>query len=113
MSISRWARRTIAVAALFCSSCASQGEEDDKRGECTRMRDHIVELRLGEYSNIKDASGKKIDVSGHRDAMLSVLGDSFVAECVDKMTLTELRCARGAAAISALTACSTPQVGDK
>lgn len=113
MSQFKWAILTMAVAVLSICSCANQNEEDDKRSECTRMRDHLVDLRLGEYSNIKDGSGTPIDVSGHRAAMTSALGNSFIAECVDKMTITELHCAKTASTVSALSECSTSQTGGK
>jgi len=72
---------------------------------CTRMRDHIIDLRLADFSNIKDSDGKTIDVSGHRSALTNALGDSFINECAEKMTASELKCQLEARSDSSASDC--------
>lgn len=82
--------------AIACGTADETGAPS--AADCTRLRDHVIELRLA------DASG--VDRAAHRDAMERALGASFVDSCTSKLSAREVRCARTAQDAESLRACS-------
>lgn len=91
------------LAAALMLSCASSDEPTTTT--CTVVRDHMVKLRLDEFSSAKDASGRPIDLSGHSEAMKQALGDKFVDVCVAHMTAKQIRCSLDAPNYAAARGC--------
>jgi len=88
-------------------SCATHAEQIDKHDECTRMRDHMVDLRTTGFDSVRTSDGKPIDLSAHREALLNAMGPSFVDNCVARMSDDELNCSKNATDITALRRCAS------
>jgi len=104
-------RMALACLGLFTATalgggCGGQGEEETKRMACTQMRDHVIDVRLNDFSTVTDEHGQPINLEGHRTALTNALGDAFIDECINKMTITQLECARAATSVSSVTDCS-------
>ena len=79
------ASRSLIALVLLVGACADQEIVD--RAGCTRLRDHVVDLRVA------DAAGELGgDVAQHRRAMNQALGEDFVANCVQAMSYQQLEC---------------------
>lgn len=78
--------RRVLVAIILCAAACSDHETVD-RAACTRLRDHVVDLRLADSSS---ALGK--DATQHRAAMKQALGDAFIDNCVQTMSYEQLDC---------------------
>jgi hypothetical protein len=78
--------------------CTSSNNIEVDRAHCTKLRDHLVDLRL------QDATG--VDRAAHRQAMKQALGDNFIASCTDRMTASQLTCGLVAKDLGAATSCS-------
>ena len=89
------------------ASCAARTEEIDKHSECSRMRDHVLDLRIAGFDAVRTSDGKAIDLSAHRDALRNALGPSFVDDCVAHMSDAELACRKTSTNITALRGCAT------
>jgi hypothetical protein len=86
----------ILLGAVGCSSSSTELEVD--RARCTRLRDHLVELRLSD-------AGADVDVVAHRLAMKQALGDGFISTCERNLSASELTCALKAQELRAATSC--------
>ena len=86
------------LLAIMSASCGSEddGTAADAR-QCTRLRDHLIALRLS------SASG--VDKAAHQAAMTQAMGDGFIASCTTKMTAAQVACALKAADAAAAAAC--------
>jgi hypothetical protein len=86
------------VALCVAAGCASSDDGEVSRSRCTQVRDHLVELRLQDATNV--------DRDAHREAMKQALGDGFVASCQEHMSSAQLTCALRAKVLSVATACA-------
>lgn len=93
-------QRVLLFGVLIASACSSSDSDDVDRKRCLRLRDHLVELRLGRIGNQPD-----VDVAAHRAAMTSALGERFVDRC-QQLTSTEVKCSLAADDLQAAVACS-------
>lgn len=97
-------RSLIVLFVTICMSagCAtSENEEDAARKRCTRMRDHLVDLRLA-------SAGDRVDVRAHRAALTQALGDAFVAKCKE-LPVATVKCLLGATDSVSANECSPPE----
>ncbi len=87
--------------ALVVMVVAACGHDDDPDGDATRrcaqVREHVIDLRLADASNI--------DVAAHRVAMRNALGDGFVASCKATMTTAQASCVLSAVDAASANAC--------
>ncbi len=90
---------------LLLTACTGQsaGDDDDKRDDCERLRDHTIDLRL--RTSPRPANVSAADLERHRATMLAAAGDRFVADCREQRTEAELTCALAATNSDALRAC--------
>lgn len=73
------------LITLVVSSCAASGDSGESRvAQCERLRDHLVDLRIG---------NAKVDAEAHRAALRDALGDRFVDSCSSSVTAEQLQCA--------------------
>jgi hypothetical protein len=79
--------------------CTSSPEELD-RAQCTKLRDHMIDLRL------QDSGGSGMDVDAHRAVFQQALGDNFVSDCLKTLDLPRVKCALEASDQAAASACS-------
>lgn len=93
-------QRVLLFGVLIASACSSSESDQVDRKQCLRLRDHLVELRLGSVRNQPD-----VDVAAHRAAMTSALGDRFVDSCM-QLTSAEVKCSLAATDVQAAVACS-------
>ncbi len=87
------------MALVVFGGCAATGDNASvkDRVKCESLRDHIVELRLAQATNVDRAS--------HRAAMRKALGDTFVTDCQTKLGASEVDCALNATDTAAAVAC--------
>jgi hypothetical protein len=79
------ASRSLIALVLLVGACTDHDVVD--RAGCTRLRDHVVDLRVA------DAAGELGgDVAQHRRAMKQALGEDFIANCVQAMSYEQLAC---------------------
>jgi hypothetical protein len=79
---------TFAFAAMLgCASSEDADGEETRARQCSRLRDHLIELRL---------AGTDANVEAHRTAMREALGDAFIDQCSTQLTTRQLDCALGA-----------------
>ena len=69
------------------------------RGDCERLRDRMVEIRMESVT---------LDRDRHRAALASSLGADFVRTCVATLPRRQVICGRTAKDAAALAACGTP-----
>lgn len=95
-----YVRVVILVAGV--AACAASDAEESRRSRCTRYRDHLVALRLGDLP-----AGEKDPrvTEAHRAAMTGALGERFVAACEETTGNADLDCALAARDVSAATRC--------
>jgi hypothetical protein len=80
------------------AACSSASDVEVDREHCTKLREHLVDLRL------QGATG--VDVQAHRTAMREALGDRFVDTCQAQLTSDELQCSLRARDLASAVACS-------
>jgi hypothetical protein len=69
-----------------------------RAGRCEALRDHLVELRLTQTTNV--------DHAAHRAAMRRALGDTFVTDCQTMLTARDVDCALNATDTATAVACT-------
>lgn len=84
--------------ALSLAACSETNEVQVDRDHCQRLRDHLVDLRLG-------TAPKGVDVKAHRTAMNEALGEGFVESCQQHTSVAELKCELAAADLNAAHSC--------
>ena len=92
---------------LVCAGVGCGGRSGDARGvrghagrgDCERLRDRLVEIRL---------QGVSLDREVQRRAIAASLGEGFMHACVDTMSAREVACGRDARDAAALAACTRP-----
>ena len=92
--------RKILLVLILVAAC---GEDQDvaetaELTRCERLRDHLIDLRLAEATNV--------DKDAHREAMRNALGTSFLGECA-RMPESDRDCALEATDTNAAAACSS------
>jgi hypothetical protein len=87
------------LMVLGCSSSEDDTDAADRK-RCERLRDHLVELRLASVASQPD-----VDVTAHRTAMTSALGEQFVANC-QKLTVRDVKCGLAASDLRTATMCA-------
>lgn len=98
----------IVTACLAVIGCSSSDDFEVDRARCTQLRDHMVDLRLADASGIVSS-----ELTQHRTAMNSALGDRFVGECQASLSKTELRCSLAAKTLSSASDCSARSTPSK
>jgi hypothetical protein len=95
---------TVAVLlSLAAAGCASaEDETQSAKRRCTALRDHLIDVQL------ESASGNRVDLKQHREALQQALGDDFVEHCQDR-PVAEVKCALAAKDSSSVAACSSSQ----
>ncbi len=93
----------ILALAVACTSV----DPGDARQRCADLRDHVVELRLGDVGN------PDVDLAAHRAAMQQALGEPFVERCVSELSEPQIHCAMSATESQAVAACSTHPIGGR
>ncbi len=82
----------LAFALLLASAgtAGCTGDKDDdaapSRARCVQLRDHLVDLRIGDVT---------VDVDAHRDILRRSLGEEFLTTCAG-MPPAEVSCALAA-----------------
>lgn len=91
-------RSWLLVGLLVGAACSSDDSVD--RGKCTQLRDHLMDVRL------QGPAVEGVDLAQHRAAMKQALGEQFVSQCEQKMSIGELRCAMKATELSGTSECA-------
>ena len=94
----------LATALLVVVGCG--GEEDEVAevaARCTRMRDHLIDLRLQRDGSTRAASVR----DQHRAALTAALGDDFAGRCARNMSRAHVDCVLDAPDQDAAIACSS------
>ncbi len=97
------------ILVIGCFAACGGGEADEaaaRAEQCQRMRDHLVELRLGSANNL----GK--DVAQHRAALTQALGTTFIESCTKDLSASQVACVLGARDSQAATECTTVSNGN-
>ena len=89
----------LVVGWLAVAACTHDDAVDTKK--CTKLRDHIVDLRLSDGDEVEG-----FDVAQHRAALTDALGDKFVADCANTMPIEQLRCEMKATDLRSASGCS-------
>lgn len=90
------------AAATWVGGCGTESSGlQGSRRDCTKLRDHMVELRMDSVT---------VDREQHRAAVTASLGDGFVRRCVEQivdgqMSSKQLQCGLAATDSEALGAC--------
>ena len=94
----RLASRVVLVLALGAANGCSGGAADAERTAtaCERLRDHVIDLRVAEVHQDRDA---------HRAALRRAMGRGFVSTCMDQSD-AHIDCEMKATTIDALRACA-------
>ncbi len=87
----------LTVSLALTAGCSTGGAERVGRGDCERLRDHLVDVRMASVT---------ADHEQHRRAIRTALGDGFLSSCLDLTTESQLRCSLKANDAQALTACA-------
>ena len=96
----RQLRSIVCAWVVLIAGCGGRDDEAAPSARCESLRDHLVELRLAQATNV--------DKAAHRVAMLKALGDTFVADCQTKLGASEVDCALNATDTAAAAACKPP-----
>ena len=91
----------VIALASGCGGGEKQITGEVTQEECTAMRDHLVDLRIGDTRDLSPAL-----LAQHRQAMTAALGDAFIADCVASATDDQLSCVRAARDTAAVTECT-------
>jgi hypothetical protein len=94
----------VVLGCLLLLGCSSSDEVT--RSSCTKLRDHIVDLRVDAYDHMKDPVGRPVDIKPYRATLKQALGDKFIDTCVAQMSPSQLRCGLDAKTSSAAVSCS-------
>lgn len=93
--------RALFALVLLSFGCAGDDTQPTVHGTpCSRLRDHLVELRLDGVTGTPD------EMEQHRAAMIQALGNDFLASCQTSMTSSQIACATGALDLTAASDCS-------
>jgi hypothetical protein len=95
----------VAIALLVFVACSKSVDVD--RESCTRLRDHVVDLRFAGIEHATDPKGHRVDVSGHRAALKAALGEHFIDSCIEKMSPEQLACALDARDLVSEESCTS------
>jgi hypothetical protein len=117
--------RGVVALVVVLVGCSSRAE--DPHAKCERLRDHLVELRLGNAPNAAETppapqndlgsagrfsaverSSRPLsadEIAAHRRALAASLGDSFVSSCETSLTPKQVDCALEAKDPAAAAAC--------
>jgi len=87
----------LALALTACSR-GGDGESSSIERRCEQLRDHMVELRLG------DPPPK--DVEKHRKVLRRALGSGFITSCTSTMNDDDITCALAARDLTAAAGCT-------
>jgi hypothetical protein len=91
-------RRIIAcVALLHCGCATDSGPTKPSTKACEQLRDHVVDLRVAELHQDREA---------HRAALKQALGDHYVSSCVERPR-ARFDCEMKASSIDALRNCAS------
>jgi len=89
-----------AIATIACT------HHDDvvSLDRCAELRDHLVDLRIGEATVGQNLSAAEI--ADHRASLSTALGEAFVQSCTQAYTAEQLRCALAALETDDATTCA-------
>jgi len=88
---------------------------------CNELRDHVVDLRLASLASINShptipALGSNhqnagppppINIAAHRAALNQALGETFISNCLQKVSVDQLTCAVAAKDSASMNGCLT------
>jgi hypothetical protein len=105
------------VLWMLVLSCGSSDNADETIAQrCTRMRDHLVDLRLNTIAprtnhdpNVpadRAAASSTSIREQHRTSVIAALGEDFANRCASTMTATQIDCVLEAADSDAASACT-------
>ncbi len=90
----------LAVLVLLGIGCSSSEDDGDaSRRKCVQLREHLVDVRLKDVTNV--------DAAAYRAVMARSLGDRFVTECIRDLSELQIKCALAATDSASVTACSS------
>lgn len=89
----------IVVAFASTSGCGDESPPQQDHAACQRLRDHVVDLRVAEVDQDRDA---------HRDALKRALGTEFMARC-ESQPRSRFDCEMKATNIDGLRSCATSE----
>lgn len=98
-------QRVAFVLVLVITGCSKSVDVD--RDSCARLRDHVIDLRFASIGNARDPAGRPIDLSGHRAALKTALGERFIDSCVASMSADQLACALDAHDLATEESCTS------
>ena|SRR5690606_10295513 len=102
MSRSGWVGFWACLLALAVTGCTSDGDERKRKElRCTKMRDHVVELRLVRAG----ASLSSDELAQHRANLRAAAGDDYVERCLAERSEEYIDCALKARSTDELGRC--------
>ena len=93
-------RILVLITLAVLASCGGSEPSGLTRGDCERLREHMLDVRLGDVSEHRDA---------HRVALRQALGDEFVTTCVASTSQRDVECQMAARDLDALRKCTAPR----
>jgi hypothetical protein len=97
-------QRAFGLATLLLAlggGCSS--DEESRREQCERVRNHVVSLRLNDLPAVDEVGEQTREA--HRSALTQALGDEFIGACEARYEKREIECALAARDVAAATTC--------
>jgi len=87
----------VLLVSTACASDREDSEDDARRRECVALRDHVIDVRLADATNV--------DQAAHREVLRQALGTRFVDECTKTVDERQRHCALSATSADGIQAC--------
>jgi hypothetical protein len=91
----------IVILAVACSGGSDDSETEAVASPCEQLRAHLADLQLADVS-----PATEVDLAAHRSAMISALGEGFLASCARDFSESQVECAIAATDSAAAAACT-------
>jgi hypothetical protein len=93
------------LVALWLSAACSTSEAEDGPSveDCTRLRDHSIDLRLAAAP--RPAGMEPTELAKHKATLAAASGPAYVDQCRSRRTAQEVRCGLAANSLDALRSC--------
>ncbi len=99
------------VALALAGACSSSSSKDGPSVEdCTRLRDHSLDLRLAAAPRPRDLDPAELE--RHKATLIGASGSAFVDQCRSLRTDEEVSCGLAATTLDAFRSCF-PQVTER
>jgi hypothetical protein len=102
--------RAILVLALAAACSSSSSKDGPSVEDCTRLRDHSLDLRLAAAPRPRDLDPTELE--RHKATLIGASGAAYVDQCRSLRTEEEVACGLAATTLDAFRSCF-PQVTER